>query len=88
MAIIKKKAWPQWFGMVLQGKKGYDLRLDDFTIAEGDTFVLEEWDPKTKKYTGRSVEKMVTYVGKFKLGEPPWTKEEVAEKGFQIISLK
>ena len=64
---IKKKIWPEYFEAVVAGKKKYELRLNDFEVKEGDILLLEEWDPKLKKYTGRSVEKKVTYVGKFKL---------------------
>ena len=88
MATIKKKAWPEWFEVVLSGKKKYDLRLDDFEIQPGDTLVLEEWDPKTKAYTGRSVAKKATHIGKFKIDELFWPEAEVKERGLQIISLE
>ena len=88
MAIIKKKAWPEWFEAVLSGKKRYDLRLNDFEVQEGDALVLEEWDPKTKQYTGRSIEKKVSYVGKFKIDDLFWPENEIKEKGLQIISLE
>jgi hypothetical protein len=84
---IKKKIWPEYYAAVVSGKKKFELRLDDFDIHEGDTLMLEEWDPKTKQYTGRSVEKKVTYVGKFKMDQLFWPEEEVKEKGIQIISL-
>ncbi|KKR56296.1 MAG: hypothetical protein UT94_C0043G0001, partial [Candidatus Uhrbacteria bacterium GW2011_GWF2_40_263] len=66
----------------------YELRLNDFEVNEGDTLILEEWDPRTKQYTGRSVKKEVTFVGRFKIDELFWSKEEVLEKGIQIISIK
>lgn len=88
MAIIKKKIWPEYFDAVASGKKNYELRLNDFEVNEGDTLVLEEWDPKTKEYTGRSVKKMVTYVGKFKLDKLFWPETEIEEKGIQVISLE
>jgi len=89
MAAIRKKSWPEYFEAVLSGKKKFDLRLDDFDIKEGDTLVLEEWDPVAKTYTGRKIEKKVTYVGKFKMdnlfGQP---EAEVKKKGIQIMSLE
>ena len=88
MAIIKKKTWPSYFADVASGKKNYDLRLNDFEANEGDTLLLEEWDPETKQYTGRSVEKKVTYVGKFKIDQLFWPEEEIRAKGIQIISLE
>jgi len=50
--------------------------------------ILEEWDPKTKEYTGRETEKKVTYVGKFKIDKLFWPEELIQEKGIQIISLE
>jgi len=88
MAIIKKKIWPEYFDAVASGKKKWELRLNDFEINDGDTLVLEEWNPKTKQYTGRSMEKKVTRVSKFKLDQLFWPKEEIEQKGIQIISLE
>ena len=88
MAIIKKKTWPEYFEVVLQEKKNFELRLNDFEVKEGDVLVLEEYDPKKKKYTGRKIEKKVTYVFKFHPNNLPfYSKEEVKSKGLQIISL-
>lgn len=88
MATIKKKIWPEYFDAIISGKKKYELRLNDFDIAEGDDLVLEEWDPKTKQYSGRSVIKKVTYVGKFKIDDLFWPENEIKEKGIQVISLE
>lgn len=88
MAIIKKKIWPGFFEDIASGKKKYDWRLNDFEINEGDTLVLEEWDPATKQYTGRHIEKKVTYVGKFDLKNSFYPVEEILDKGIQIISLE
>ncbi len=88
MAIIKKKIWPEYFDAVASGKKKYELRLNDFDVKEGDTLILEEWNPETKEYTGRRVEKKVTYVGKFKIDKLFYPEEQIREKGIQIISLE
>lgn len=88
MAIIKKKIWPEYFEAVVSGKKKFELRLNDFEVRPGDKLLLEEWDPKTKTYTGRSVEKKAAYVAKFKLDELFWPQEEIKEKGIQVISLE
>lgn len=88
MAIIKKKTLPEYFNLVVSGKKKFDFRLNDFEIKEGDTLVLEEWDPVVKKYTGRKTERKVLYIKKFKVGESFWAEKEIMEKGIQIISLE
>jgi ASC-1-like (ASCH) protein len=88
MAFIKKKVWPEYFEAIASGKKKYELRLNDFDVNEGDTLILEEWDPETREYTGKKVEKKVAYVGKFKIDELFWPEEQIKEKGIQIISLE
>lgn len=88
MAIIKKKVWPEYFEAIIFGKKKFELRLNDFDVKEGDTLLLEEWNPNTKEYTGRKVEKKVTYVAKFKIDKLFWPEEEIKEKGLQVISLE
>jgi len=84
---IKKKIWSEYFQKILDGKKTYELRLADWECREGDILVLQEWDPKTKKYTGREIEKEVTYVGKTK-NINFWSKEDIEKYGYQIIAFK
>jgi len=82
-----KKVWPEYFQKILDGKKTYELRLADWKCNEGDILVLQEWDPETKEYTGREIEKEVTYVGKTK-NMNFWPKEDVEKYGYQIIAFK
>ena len=88
MEIIKNKIWPEYFESVTSGKKKFELRLNDFEVNEGDTLILQEYDPISKEYTGRQVEKKVTYVGKFMIDKLFWPKEDIEEKGIQIISIE
>jgi ribosomal protein S17 len=84
---IEKKVWPEYFQKILNGKKHYELRLADWDCEEGDVLILKEWNPETKEYSGRVLEKEVTYVGKTK-NLSFWSKEEIEKHGFQIISFK
>lgn len=86
MAMIHKKIWPENFDIVASGKKRFELRLADFDVKEGDTLILEEWDLKTKDYTGRKLEKKVDYVLKFDLGKFG-QKQEIIEKGLYVIQV-
>ncbi len=88
MTFIRKKIWPEYFNAVTSGKKKFELRLNDFEANEGDILVLEEWDPKTKQYTGRKTEKKVTYIRKFKIDQLFWPEADLREKGFQILSIE
>jgi glyoxylate utilization-related uncharacterized protein len=87
MAIIKKKTWPEMFELVLEGKKDFDLRLNDFKVQEGDILVLEEYNPRTKQYTGRKIEKRVGYVLRFRLNDFG-QEEEIKKKGLMVLQLK
>ena len=84
---IENKCWPEFFQKILDGSKTDELRLADFDCTPGDVLVLREWDPKTKAYTGRVIEKTVTYVGTTK-GQTYWSQTDVDKYGFQIISFR
>lgn len=84
---VEKKTWPEFFEKVLSGEKNCELRLADFDIEKGDTLVLREWDPKTKDYTGRSIEKKVTLVVRTK-DLSFWPQEEIDKYGYQVIGLE
>ena len=84
---IEKKVWPKFFQKILDGDKTFELHLADFECKPGDILVLKEWDPETKKYTGRILEKRVTYVIKTK-DLKFWSKEDVEKYGYQIIGLE
>jgi hypothetical protein len=84
---IEKKVLKKYFQLILDGKKTYELRLGDFECKEGDVLVLKEWDEDKKEYTGRVLEKTVTYVGKNVNNPPFWSKEEIEKHGLQIISF-
>lgn len=83
---IEKKAWPELFQKILDGKKKFDLRLGDFDAKEGDVLVLKEFNPETKQYTGRVIEKKISLVLKTK-EQKFWKNEEVEKFGLQIIGF-
>lgn len=87
MKKIEKKTWPELFEKILSGEKTFDVRIADFKIMPGNTIIFREWNPKTKKYTGRIVEKKVTYILKTK-GVRFWKKEDIKKYGLQIIAFK
>ena len=84
---IEKKIWPEYFEKIQSGEKTFELRLADWECNPGDILVLKEWDPKTKNYTGRQIEKEVTYVLKTK-DIKLWPEENIEKYGFQIISIR
>ncbi|MBI3671672.1 DUF3850 domain-containing protein [Candidatus Azambacteria bacterium] len=90
MNKIEKKVWPEYFQQILDEKKTFELRLNDFEINEGDLLILKEWDPNTKNYTGRELERKVGYVGRWKIDDLTqfWPMKDIENNGIQIISLK
>ncbi len=89
MTKIEKKIWPEYFSAILEGKKTFELRLNDFVVEAGDALLLREWDPATQEYTGREIEKEVGYVLPFTATdlEKFYSKTEIDDKGLQVISL-
>ena len=87
MAEIKKKIWPSFFEKVQSGEKGFELRVNDFSVQKGDVLVLEEWDPLTQQYTGRKISKTVSYVLDFKLDDFG-QKKAIEEKGFHVMQFE
>lgn len=84
---IEKKVWPKFFEKIINGEKKVELRLADFECNPDDVLILKEWNPETKEYTGRTVEKHVGYVLKTK-DVIFWSKEEIDKHGFQVIQFK
>lgn len=87
MRRIEKKTWPMLFEKVLNGEKNFDLRIAEFECEVGDILVLREWDPETKDYTGRELEKELTFVMKTK-DLKFWSQEDIEELGFLVMSFK
>ena len=83
---IRKKSFPDYFESLSSGIRKADIRLEDFRIGDGDTIVFEEWDPKTKEYTGRSIEKKVSFVLKFNVNDFG-QEEKIKENGLFVIQL-
>ena len=57
------KSWPHLFEAVLSGAKTHEMRrASDRDFRIGDVLRLQEYDPKTREYTGRETRFRVTYV--------------------------
>ncbi|MBS3079898.1 DUF3850 domain-containing protein [Candidatus Pacearchaeota archaeon] len=84
---IKKKTWPEHFQKIIDGKKKFEVRLADFSIKEGDILILEEYDPESKEYTGRSIKKKVNFVTKFNPTEMH-VLDDIKKFGFLLIGIE
>jgi len=83
---IEKKTETWSFDKILSGEKTFDLRIADWHCNEGDVLVLREID-EGRNYTGREIEKKVTYVLKTK-GVHMFPEEDIEKYGYQIIAFK
>lgn len=86
MSEIHKKIWPEYFEAIQKNEKKFELRLADFDVKEGDTLILEEFDPKTKKYTGRKITKKCAKVFKLDISKF-YTPKQIEANGLYVIEL-
>lgn len=56
------KTWPESFRATLLGHKKHEIRKADRNFKVGDELHLEEWDPETETYTGRTLRMYVSYL--------------------------
>ena len=56
------KIHPKYYRAVLLGLKKVEIRLNDRNYQEGDLLILNEFDPKTEKYTGGQVKRKVDFI--------------------------
>ena len=64
MNIHCLKTWPEPFEALWEGLKTYEYRRDDRDFQVGDELVLQEWDPETEEYSGRSLKAKVQYMSR------------------------
>ena len=56
------KTWPDVFSDTMHGYKKFDLRVNDRGFARGDMLILQEYDPETNQYSGRTLMRQVGYM--------------------------
>ena len=60
--IHKLKTWLEYFGQGEGGAKTFEIRFNDRDYQTGDILVLEEYDPVIPRYTGKSINAIVSYI--------------------------
>ncbi len=86
MTKIHKKTWMPYFQKIVDGKKTFDARLANFDCKVGDVLVLEEYNPKIKKYTGRKLEKKISFILNTKT-QKFWSQSDIKKNGLLILSF-
>lgn len=80
------KCWPEFFEPIRNGLKTHDLRrADDRAFSVGDRMLLEEYDPESRTYTGRTVVVRITYITSADL--PCALSREALHSDFCILSI-
>jgi hypothetical protein len=80
------KCWPEFYDPIARGLKTHDLRrADDRAFSVGDRILLEEFDPETGDYTGRSLTVGVTYITSADL--PCALSQDALHPNFCILSI-
>jgi len=64
------KVWSEYFHLIRDRKKEFEIRKNDRGFRVGDSLLLKEWNPKTQKYTGRYIIRKITYMIQGKFGLP------------------
>lgn len=56
------KTWPEYFRQIESRAKNFEIRKHDRPFAQGDTVILQEWDPKKEQYTMKEEHRIITYI--------------------------
>jgi hypothetical protein len=77
--IHELKTLPEYFEDVISGKKQFEVRKFDRPFHVGDLLALNEFDIKTKTYTGRSCLVYIDYM---------LSDSEYVKKDYVILGIK
>lgn len=73
------KTWPEPFAAIVDGRKTFEVRVNDRGFEVGDRIVLQEYEPGSAEFTGAYVSADVTYMLQGVFGLPP----DVCVMGFR-----
>ena len=85
--VHELKCWPESFDLIRDGKKTFEIRVNDRNYRTEDILRLNRYMPKDKYYTGEQIVVEVTSITQGKWGLPEnlcvmsirvmWTRENV-----------
>lgn len=78
MKIHELKIDPEYFDDVITGEKRFEVRKNDRDYKKGDLLNLQEYDRKSKIYTGRKILIPVRYI---------LDNQEFLREGYVILGL-
>lgn len=62
MKTHELKTWPVYFNAMWDGRKTFEIRLNDRDFQVGDQLVLREFNPSDNTYSGRTMLRTVRYI--------------------------
>jgi len=62
MVIHQLKIFPEYFKPVAEGNKTFEIRKNDRDYKVGDVLLLQEYIPSEDKFTGRVLDRKITYI--------------------------
>ena len=62
MTCHELKTWPEYFEEIKTGDKTFEIRKNDRNFKIGDEILLDEYEPKLDRYTGRQLLGKITYI--------------------------
>ena len=81
--IHELKTWVDYFKLMANGKKQFELRKNDRGFLAGDELLLREYDKDQKSYTGRKLHRRITFILQGEEAE-----EFGLRKGFCVMGLE
>ena len=60
--IHELKTWKEYFKLMANGEKSFELRKNDRSFLAGHELLLREFDKGKKSYSGRTLRRRITYV--------------------------
>lgn len=60
--VHELKTWKEYFQLMVDGTKQFELRKNDRGFKVGDTLLLKEYDKEKETYTGRNLHQKITYL--------------------------
>lgn len=81
--VHELKTWTEYFLLMVNGKKSFELRKNDRDFRVGQELLLKEYDKESEKCTGRVLQCKITYVLKGEEAENFGLK-----KGYCIMGLE
>jgi hypothetical protein len=81
--IHELKTWSDYFKLIANGKKPFELRKNDRGFLAGHELLLREYDKDQKLYTGRKLHRQITFVLQGDEAE-----ELGLKKGFCIMGME